>query len=142
MPQSILKYMVFMGISFVSGMGVFLLWQSKALSYLSDNPAACANCHVMEIHYQRYLSTAHSRYATCNDCHTPPSSIRKILTKIKNGISHSYAFTTGNYREPLLITHFNQRVVEENCYVCHQNLFFSHPISQSCLLCHKSLGHS
>ena len=37
-------------------------------SYLTNNPQACANCHVMEEQYRGWLKGSHRSVAVCNDC--------------------------------------------------------------------------
>ncbi|MBE2216221.1 MAG: NapC/NirT family cytochrome c, partial [Opitutaceae bacterium] len=43
---------------------------AKGYSYLVNDPAACANCHVMEEQYSGWMKSSHRAVATCNDCHT------------------------------------------------------------------------
>jgi nitrate/TMAO reductase-like tetraheme cytochrome c subunit len=53
------------------GLGGYTFIYSKGYSYLTNNPAACANCHVMRAQYDAWLKSSHRSAATCNDCHTP-----------------------------------------------------------------------
>jgi cytochrome c nitrite reductase small subunit len=64
-------------------------------AYLSNDPAACANCHVMQDHYDSWQNSSHKDVATCNDCHLSHHPIGKWITKADNGFFHSLAFTTG-----------------------------------------------
>jgi cytochrome c nitrite reductase small subunit len=34
---------------------------AKGYSYITNDPAACANCHVMENHYRAWMKTHRSR---------------------------------------------------------------------------------
>jgi cytochrome c nitrite reductase small subunit len=63
-------------------------------SYLTDDPAACANCHVMREQYDGWIAASHRAVAVCNDCHTPPGLLGKYATKARNGFWHSVAFTS------------------------------------------------
>ena len=49
----------------------FTFTYAKGGSYLTNNPAACANCHVMREQYDDWSKSSHRAVATCNDCHTP-----------------------------------------------------------------------
>ncbi len=54
---------------------------AKGYSYLSNDPSACANCHIMNEQYDGWTRSSHHAVATCNDCHTPPDMIGKYMTK-------------------------------------------------------------
>lgn len=77
------------------GVGAYTFVYAQGYSYLTDNPAACANCHIMNEHYSAWLKSSHRHVAVCNDCHTPPQFVGKYMTKARNGFWHSYYFTTG-----------------------------------------------
>jgi cytochrome c nitrite reductase small subunit len=136
------------------GIGSYTFVYAKGASYLSDNPATCANCHVMNDHYDAWIKSSHREVATCNDCHTPPDGlIAKYATKAANGFLHSYAFTTGNFPDPMQIRGFNAVVTEAACRSCHvvvETIASSaHSELQgagkgqelSCLQCHRTVGH-
>ncbi len=102
------------------GLGAFTFVYARGASYLTDDPAACANCHVMQEHFDAWSKSSHRAVATCNDCHTPHNLIGKYTTKALNGFWHSFYFTTGNYPDPLRITPRNHSVTEGACRYCHQ----------------------
>src|SRR5688572_18049051 len=77
-----------------SGLGGFTFIYAQGASYLTDDPAACANCHVMREQYDAWSRSSHRAVAVCNDCHTPTGFIRKYAAKASNGYHHSLAFTT------------------------------------------------
>ena len=54
-----------------AGIGGYTFIYAKGGSYLVDDPAACANCHVMQEQYDGWLQSSHRAVAGCNDCHTP-----------------------------------------------------------------------
>jgi cytochrome c nitrite reductase small subunit len=131
----------------LAGVGGYTFVYAKGVSYLADNPAACANCHIMREHYSGWSKSSHHSVATCNDCHTPPSFVAKYLTKGENGFWHSFAFTTGRFSDPLRIRPRNLRVTELACRKCHADI-----VGQiegpphggavwSCTRCHDSVGH-
>jgi cytochrome c nitrite reductase small subunit len=131
----------------IAGLGGFTFLYAQGLSYLSDDPAACANCHIMREVYDGWHSGTHKAVATCNDCHTPHSSLpAKYAVKALNGWRHSVAFTTGDFPEPIRITPLNRDVTGHACLYCHGALVvaISHEGSDQptdCLTCHAGVGH-
>ena len=136
-------------IGFATGIGVYTFVYAKGYSYLSNNPMACANCHIMNEQYNAWQKSSHHAVATCNDCHTPHDFFGKYYTKASNGFWHSYYFTTNTFHEPIEITERNRRITEESCRGCHQTMVESiefsvrpeHFDEVSCLRCHRSVGH-
>jgi cytochrome c nitrite reductase small subunit len=108
------------GVGLAAGLGTFTFGYAKGASYLTDDPAACANCHVMSEHFAAWQKGSHRAAATCNSCHTPHNVVGKYTTKALNGFWHSFYFTTGRYPDPLRITERNRRVTEQTCRDCHQ----------------------
>jgi cytochrome c nitrite reductase small subunit len=130
------------------GIGIFTFVYAKGYSYLTDDPGACANCHIMDAHLDAWLKSSHHSVAVCNDCHTPAGFISKYLVKASNGFNHSVAFTTGQFPDPLRITPSNHEVTEGACLKCHADLVESIMPHQakttkglSCIRCHDSVGH-
>jgi cytochrome c nitrite reductase small subunit len=138
---------VFLGL--LIGIGGYTFVYAKGYSYVTDDPAACANCHVMSDHYRAWTRASHRAVAVCNDCHTPPGFIPKYLTKARNGFWHSFYFTTGRYPDPLQITERNHEVAELTCRKCHAALTESIDPAHmdtgrgglSCTKCHNDVGH-
>ena len=95
------------------GVGVYTFGYARGASYMTDNPAACANCHVMQDQYQSWMKGSHGKVAVCNDCHTPPGFVSKYATKAINGFFHSLAFTTQHFPDEIHITDRNFRVTEK-----------------------------
>jgi len=130
------------GIGAAIGVGTFTFVYARGASYLGNDPATCANCHVMREHYGAWRKSSHHAIATCNDCHAPPSGPRKYWVKAVNGFNHSYAFTTGDFVEPIRITASNRAVTEEQCRRCHADVIHTMGTAQvSCIRCHDSVGH-
>ena len=134
------------------GLGSYTFVYAKGYSYLTNDPAACANCHVMRDHFDAWTRASHRAVASCNDCHTPPGLIPKYLTKARNGFWHSFYFTVGGYPDPLRITPRNHEVTEQACRKCHAELTASiepiprspslpHAAGLSCTNCHRTVGH-
>jgi len=43
----------------ILGLTLYALIESKAISYLSDDPKTCVNCHVMTPQYTTWLNSSH-----------------------------------------------------------------------------------
>jgi cytochrome c nitrite reductase small subunit len=130
-----------------AGVGGYTFIYARGASYLTNDPAACANCHIMREHFEGWIKSTHRIAAVCNDCHTPPGLLAKYATKASNGFWHSFAFTSGRFPEPLRITPRNRDVTERACRHCHRAIVEAIDGPQqaggrlSCLRCHASVGH-
>lgn len=130
------------------GIGGYTFWYGQGFSYLSNDPRACVNCHIMNEHYDGWLKSSHHAVATCNDCHTPHAWIPKLVTKAENGFWHSKGFTLQDFPEPIRIRPHNKHLLNNNCRACHQELvsevIVTHGHDESrldCIRCHASVGH-
>lgn len=129
------------------GVGAYTFVYARGASYLTDNPAACANCHVMREQYDGWITSSHLEVAVCNDCHTPGKLLAKYATKASNGFWHSFAFTTGRFPDQIRIKAHNRDVAEKACRKCHLAIVDfmeganGHANQRSCLHCHRSVGH-
>ena len=136
-------------VGLIIGIGSFTFVYAKGYSYLTNDPRACANCHVMQDHFDAWTRSSHHSVAVCNDCHTPPGLVPKYATKARNGFWHSFYFTTGGYPDPLRITPRNHRVTEQACRKCHAELTVEiDPLHAEsgvggiqCTSCHNEVGH-
>ena len=124
-----------------AGLGAFTFAYARGYSYLTNDPAACANCHVMREHFDAWNKSTHRAVATCNDCHTPHNLVGKYTVKAKNGFWHSFYFTTGRYPDPLRITEGNRKVTLGTCAYCHQQIAHSLGPETNCVRCHQYVGH-
>ena len=149
MRASVIKGLVLGGVvGLACGIGGYTFIYAKGASYLTNDPNACANCHIMQEHYDGWLKSSHRSVATCNDCHTPHNIVGKYITKADNGFWHSFAFTTGKFPDPLRIKPRNRRITENACMKCHQQIVediratVAHSGNNlSCVRCHKDVGH-
>ncbi len=133
-----------LGVGVALGVGGFTFVYAEGGSYLTNDPAACANCHVMRDHYDAWSRSPHHAVAVCNDCHAPHDLVGKYMTKAVNGWNHSRAFTLGGFHEPIAITPKNRAVTEGACRHCHAAVV--HAIETegneiACLRCHAEVGH-
>lgn len=130
------------------GVGFYTFIYAKGASYLTNDPQACANCHVMQSHYDAWLKSSHRAVATCNDCHTPHDFFGKYLTKALNGFHHSLAMTSGQFHEPIQIGARNKEIAEAACRYCHADVVEAidgpHGSGKelSCIRCHSNVGHA
>lgn len=130
------------------GVGGYTFWYAEGASYMTNNPAACANCHVMNDHYNAWRRSSHHAVAVCNDCHAPHDFFGKYWTKARNGFNHSLAFTTGRFHEPIAITRTNREITQQACRHCHAAVVDAidaqpgHSGELDCLRCHANVGHS
>jgi cytochrome c nitrite reductase small subunit len=123
-----------------AGAGGFTFWYGQGLSYLSNDPRACVNCHVMRDHYDGWQKAGHHAAATCNDCHTPHDPVGKWVVMAEKGFGH--------FHEPIRIRPRNSRVLENNCTDCHRGLTETilgvppdPPGGWNCTHCHADVGH-
>jgi cytochrome c nitrite reductase small subunit len=142
------------GLGLAGGLGVFTANYAGALSYLSADPKACANCHIMQSQYDSWQKASHHTVATCVDCHLPHTFFPKYVAKTENGYRHSRAFTLQDFDEPIRIKGNNIQHLYDNCVRCHGDL--AHPLIASglrrdgssrqetltfCVHCHANVGH-
>ena len=130
------------------GVGTYTFRYAEGLSYLSNNPAACMNCHVMREYYDSWARSSHHAGATCNDCHVPHAFPEKYLVKMDNGWNHGKKFTLQNFREPIRIRRGNLLALQHNCVHCHeaavQDIASHLDVEEGkarCTDCHRSVGH-
>src|SRR3954465_7301721 len=130
------------------GLGSFTFNYASGLSYLSNDPKACVNCHIMNDEYNAWTKGSHHAIATCNDCHLRHSFVAYYFDKASNGWNHSKAFTLQNFHEPIMINEHNSRILQGNCLRCHEEMV--HEIvagnkldisSVKCVTCHMTVGH-
>lgn len=145
MRATLLVLSCLLGVAF--GVGGFTFVYAEGHSYLSNDPSACANCHVMHEQYDGWLHGSHRAVAGCNDCHTPASFPSKYVVKAENGFWHSLKFTTGDFHEPIQIREKNHHVVEGACRSCHEAIVQAidppHGGGRDlvCTKCHGDVGH-
>jgi cytochrome c nitrite reductase small subunit len=143
------SFLLFGAFGALLGLGVFTFWYAQGASYLSNDPRACVNCHIMREEYDSWQHASHHAVATCNDCHLPHDLVGKYLAKAENGFWHSKAFTLQDFPEPIRIKPKNAHILELNCIGCHREMV-SEIVSHSngstgtdtgCVRCHLSVGH-
>jgi cytochrome c nitrite reductase small subunit len=122
----IFPVIIMLGIFF--GLGFYIFYISNAISYLSDDPKTCVNCHVMNPQYATWERGSHGKVATCNDCHVPQDNlVRKYWFKANDGVRHATYFTMKWEPQVIRIKDAGKKAVQENCIRCHTNQI--HPIA-------------
>lgn len=132
------------------GLAFYTFVYAKGFSYLSTDPAACINCHIMDEEYDAWLAGPHANAATCSDCHLPHDNIvNKYYVKAENGFMHGLKFTTGWHPENIEIREVSLNVTNDACIYCHGD--FTEDIRHqgagaadeelSCVRCHSGVGH-
>jgi cytochrome c nitrite reductase small subunit len=146
LPARTLTVAVLLGV--LAGIGGFTFHYAEGFSYFSADPAACANCHIMQPQYDSWLKGSHHAVATCVDCHLPRQFLAKYAAKAGNGYHHSKGFTFQDFEEPIRIKPDNARILQENRLACHGELTHllvtgatTDPDAVVCVHCHRSVGH-
>lgn len=147
MPVTIL-----LGIFF--GLAAYVVYISKATSYLGNKPETCINCHVMIPHYANWAHNSHGRVTTCNDCHVPHNNIfNKYFFKAKDGLNHATMFTLRLEPQVIIMEDQTRDLVRNNCIRCHEKTVgnqFIYSIQPNyhnylqerwCLDCHRETPH-
>jgi len=136
------------------GLGVYIIIASNAISYLSDSPETCINCHVMIPQYATYNHSSHREHATCNDCHVPQDNVfNKYYFKAKDGLRHATKFTLRQEPQVIFIKEEGKEVVHNNCIRCHTELLNDSKLAtqtamkahnktdRECWECHREVPH-
>lgn len=143
-----LRVASFASLGAVVGMAGYVAYISNAASYLSDDPKACINCHIMNPMYASWQHSSHGRATTCNDCHVPHDSVvSKYWFKANDGLRHSLLFTLRRERQVIRAIPASREVIQANCIRCHANVVSeapglrAHDTDRSCLDCHREVPH-
>lgn len=119
--QFILPIFIVSGL--IVGLGIYTVYMSRAYSYLSDDPAACINCHIMTPYYQSWNHSSHAVWATCNDCHVPHDNVvNQYAFKAKDGLYHAAIFTIKGEPQAIRPRDDSYGVIMDNCIRCHTQL--------------------
>jgi cytochrome c nitrite reductase small subunit len=136
------------------GLLFYIVYISNAVSYLSDDPETCVNCHIMAPEYATWSHSSHREVAHCNDCHVPHNNVfNKYYFKAKDGMRHAYMFTARLEPQTIFIREEGKHVVQQNCLRCHEKLvhndrmlaytstFHDNFSERKCWDCHRETPH-
>lgn len=145
---SVLSLILWVLVGVCAGSGAYTIYYGEGLSYLSSDPKACVNCHIMREQYDGWQKSSHHAAASCVDCHLPHGLVEKYLAKAENGFWHSKGFTLQDFHEPIRIHTKNAKLLQNNCIHCHQEFVqeivktgSSHDSDMNCVHCHQHVGH-
>lgn len=132
-----------------AGLLAMTLHISRATSYLTNDPAACVNCHIMAPQYASWQHSSHARFTNCNDCHVPQDLIRKYAFKAYDGTRHAFMFTFKLEPQVIRMHAPGQWVVQNNCVRCHSDYLATtfaqagtaHGDGRKCWDCHREVPH-
>jgi cytochrome c nitrite reductase small subunit len=154
LPPKEWRFPVLMMAGIFAGLFFFLIYISKAHSYLSDEPETCVNCHIMAPQYATWSHGSHRLYANCNDCHVPHNNVfNKYFFKAKDGMRHASMFALRLEPQVIFIHKAGQDVVHQNCIRCHSELLLDpklvssvenqkvHATDRVCWECHREVPH-
>ncbi len=135
-----------LALAILVGLSIATFRYAEGFSYLSSDPAACTNCHIMWPQYDSWLKSSHKAVAGCVDCHLPQDFLGKYLAKVENGWNHSRAFTLQDFHEPIIIATKNSRILQRSCLDCHADLVHAQVGERAadaprCVHCHATVGH-
>ncbi|THD66842.1 cytochrome c nitrite reductase small subunit [Robertkochia marina] len=136
------------------GFSFFTAREAEVLSYLSDDPQACVNCHVMTPVYNSWMHSSHREWASCNDCHVPHNNVfNQYYFKAKDGLYHASIFTLRKEPEVIFMRDESAAVVQDNCLRCHVqqvtqtkytgwlDSHASNRTDRTCWSCHREVPH-
>lgn len=138
----------------IMGLGIYMVKVANVAAYLTDDPKACINCHVMTTEYITWNHSSHRSVTTCNDCHVPHDNvIRKYAFKAKDGLYHASIFTLRAEPQAIVMHEAGQKVVQSNCIRCHfdqvtdaktvswVDSHLTDRLDRTCWECHRETPH-
>ena len=152
-----MKYVAIFSVLAAVGMFAYVGYASNMISYLSEDPKVCINCHTMDTEYATWQHSSHRERATCVECHLPRESlVDKIFAKSRDGFKHSFAMTFRTYEgENIRIIEAAKNRIQANCINCHREIVSqimansrlcqtageSGQIDRKCWSCHRDVPH-
>jgi cytochrome c nitrite reductase small subunit len=142
-PRHTTRLFLSVGLGLIAGLLAITTVLTHAPDYLFDDPATCANCHVMRSEFASWHASSHRAGLTCNDCHVPHDLARKYLFKAMDGMRHAALFTIGAVPEPITIRQESKDTVQENCLRCHSIQIADTRLRGGvyCFDCHRTMPH-
>jgi cytochrome c nitrite reductase small subunit len=153
-PNAFWHVPVLLLLGIITGLFFFIFYISNAVSYVSDQPKTCVNCHIMAPQYATWFHSSHREQAHCNDCHVPHNNfLNKYYFKAMDGMRHATIFTLRMEPQVIFIKNAGKKVVQQNCIRCHSDLIegksffhqqneFSHfRENRYCWECHRETPH-
>jgi cytochrome c nitrite reductase small subunit len=155
--NNVMKYVAVLSVLAAVGMFAYVGYASNMLSYLSEDPKVCINCHTMNTQFATWQHSSHRERANCVDCHLPKESlVDKIFAKSRDGFKHSFAMTFRTYEGGNIRASENaQKRIQDNCIACHREMVSqitannklyetkgaSGQLDRKCWSCHRRVPH-
>ena len=155
--KNTMKIVAVLSVVAAVGMFAYVGYASNMLSYLSEDPKTCINCHTMNTEYATWQHSSHREWTTCVDCHLPQEPlVDKYLAKSRDGFMHSYAMTFHTYKgENIRISESARKRIQANCISCHDEIVSqmlensklymtstsSEKFDRKCWSCHRTVPH-
>lgn len=154
--DNIMKYISIGSVITAIGLLAYVVNAGNMISYLSEDPKVCINCHVMTSHYATWQHSSHRENATCVECHLPQDSFtNKMIAKSLDGTKDFLAMTFGTYENSIKISDDVAKRIQANCISCHQELVSqmiensksykknggSLQVDRNCWDCHRKTPH-
>jgi len=138
----------------ITGLGLYMFKAAHVTSYLTDDPKACINCHVMTPQYITWTHSSHRGVASCNDCHVPHDNVfKQYAFKAKDGLYHATIYTLRAEPQAIVMHEAGQQAVQNNCIRCHadqvtdaksESWIATHSedrLGRTCWECHRETPH-
>ena len=138
----------------ITALAIYMIKVANVTSYLTDDPRACINCHVMTTEYITWNHSAHREVANCNDCHVPHDNVlKKYAFKAKDGLYHATIYALRAEPQAIVMHEAGQKVVQNNCIRCHfdqvtdaksvswVDSHLNDRLDRTCWECHRETPH-
>ena len=155
--SNFMKYVAICSVAAAIGMFAYVVKASNMISYLSEDPKVCINCHTMNTQYATWQHSSHRERATCVECHLPKEPLTdKLFAKSRDGFNHSAAMTFRTYEQSnIRISENAKKRIQANCIRCHREIVSqitansklyqskegSMQIDRKCWSCHRNVPH-
>jgi cytochrome c nitrite reductase small subunit len=154
--SNFMKYVAICSVVVVIGMVAYVVKASNMISYISEDPKVCINCHTMNTQYATWQHSSHRERATCVECHLPEESLSdKLFAKSTDGFNHSVAMTFRTYElGNIRISDGAKKRIQANCIRCHREIVSQitansklyrskegMQVDRKCWSCHRDVPH-
>lgn len=122
--------------------GLFVSFGPPGLYAKSASPDFCASCHVMESQYETWFHHGSHRGVRCVDCHLPnDNQVSHATWKGLDGMKDVWLYFSGQVPEKIKLTEHGEKVLQENCRRCHEQIVSMIREDRRCWECHRRLSH-
>lgn len=153
-PPKVWQPIVMVLLGAIVGLAIYIGKAANVASYMTDDPRACINCHVMTTEYITWNHSSHRGVASCNDCHVPHDNVfKQYAFKAKDGLYHATIYTLRTEPQAIVMHEAGQEAVQNNCIRCHANQVtdaksvswvdshLTDRLDRTCWECHRETPH-